>query len=314
MALVNRKIGYDEVETRDLKFQMDGSKVSKYWFNDDPWNTLFMSAILAAVPDGERWVMQSARKQLEKLTDPAIRKAGIEFIHQERIHAREHDVMNKACIEHGIPLDDIENTFKKVRMFLQKNLSISVQGALAASFEHFTATMSSVLLEHPESFKDTNPELLGMLYWHFVEETEHKSVSFDVFTDAAGGGTKAYLIRVASMASAAIAGAPVFVLPFAYLLYKDKQLTNFSSAKRWFKHQFVDPGVLNKAGAMFFPYFRRDFHPWDDDNRAAIHAWKKEYNKTGDTTAAFHALCDWAAEKHGTDITYQKLKPAVVGV
>ncbi|MBL4868865.1 MAG: metal-dependent hydrolase, partial [Pseudomonadales bacterium] len=132
--------------------------------------------------------------------------------------------------------------------------------------------------------------------------------------DAAGGGTKAYLIRVASMASAAIAGAPVFVLPFAYLLYKDKQLTNFSSAKRWFKHQFVDPGVLNKAGAMFFPYFRRDFHPWDDDNRAAIHAWKKEYNKTGDTTAAFHALCDWAAEKHGTDITYQKLKPAVVGV
>ncbi|MBL4868708.1 MAG: hypothetical protein JKY67_20280 [Pseudomonadales bacterium] len=53
MALINRKIGYDEVETRDLKFNMDRSKVSKYWFNDDPWNTLFMNAILADVPDGK---------------------------------------------------------------------------------------------------------------------------------------------------------------------------------------------------------------------------------------------------------------------
>ncbi|MBL4867655.1 MAG: metal-dependent hydrolase [Pseudomonadales bacterium] len=310
MALVNRKIGYDEVETRDLKFNMDSSKVSKYWFNNDPWNTLFMSSVLAAVPDGERWVMQSVRKQLDMLTDPSIRKAGIEFIHQERIHAREHDVMNKASIEHGIPMDDIERTFRKVRMFLQKRLSINMQGALGAAFEHFTATIASVLIEHPETFKDTNPELLGMLFWHFVEETEHKSVSFDVFTDAAGGGLRAYLLRVTAMTSAAVAGASVFSIPFTYLLYKDKQLTNFASAKTFFRTQFVDPGVLRKVGSMFFPYFRRDFHPWDDDNREVIHAWKQEYNKSGDPTAAFLALCDWLAENRATDESKLELVPA----
>jgi len=45
--------------------------------------------------------------------------------------------MNKASIEHGIPMDDIERTFRKVRMFLQKRLSIKMQGALGAAFEHF---------------------------------------------------------------------------------------------------------------------------------------------------------------------------------
>ncbi|MBV1881593.1 MAG: metal-dependent hydrolase [Pseudomonadales bacterium] len=306
MALVNRKIGYDEVETRDIKFKMDASKVSKHWFANDPWNTHFMNGIFAAVPDGERWVMQSVRKQLDSLTDPAIRKAGIEFIHQERIHAREHDIMNKACIEHGIPLDVIENNFKKVRVFLQKHLSDSAQGAVGAAFEHFTATIASVLIEHPEVFEDTNPELLGMLYWHFVEETEHKSVSFDVFTDATGAGTKSYLMRVSAMAAAGVVGGFVFVVPFGYLLYKDKQLTNFASAKRFFRTQFTNPGVLTKLGKMYFPFFRRDFHPWDDDNRAVIHAWKKEYNKSGDTTKAFHALCDWLAENKGLELPKQQ--------
>ena len=57
---------------------------------------------------------------------------------------------------------------------------------------------------------------------------------------------------------------------------------------------------------MYFPFFRRDFHPWDDDNRAVIHAWKKEYNKSGDTTKAFHALCDWLAENKGLELPKQQ--------
>lgn len=64
---------------------------------------------------------------------------------------------------------------------------------------------------------------------------------------------------------------------------------------------FVDPGVISKFGSMFLPYFHPDFHPWDDDNRAVIHAWKREYDRTGgDTTKAFTALCDWLEENQET--------------
>ena len=108
MALANRKIGYDEVVTRDIHFDMTEHTVARHWFNGDPWTTHWMNGILAAVPDGERWVMNSARRQLDKLDDPGVRKAAIEFIRQERIHAREHDVMNDIGTKHGVPIDKLE--------------------------------------------------------------------------------------------------------------------------------------------------------------------------------------------------------------
>ena len=35
MALANRKIGYDEVVTRDLHFPMNLETVARHWFNND---------------------------------------------------------------------------------------------------------------------------------------------------------------------------------------------------------------------------------------------------------------------------------------
>ena len=100
MALANRKIGYDEVLPRDLHFDM--TDVPKYWMNNDPWTTHWWNALLAAVPDGERWVMQCVRSHIVKLKDEKVRKAAVDFIKQEHYHAREHDIMNEAVAKHGV--------------------------------------------------------------------------------------------------------------------------------------------------------------------------------------------------------------------
>lgn len=293
MAQTKVKVGYDEVVPRDLTFNLTKENVHKYWFNDDPWNTIWMSAVLAAVPEGERWVMRSAAMLLDKITDPAIREAGVNFCKQERIHAREHDVMNNISIEHGLPLDKIESTFVVIREFLKKNLSPEMQGALAGSFEHFTAILSSVFLEYPEMFKNTEPEVVHMLFWHFVEETEHKAVSFDVSTHASGKGVVAYLRRITAMATSTVAGGPGIAAATVYILWKDKQLTNIPSALRMLDTMLVRPGVMRHIGKLYFPYYRPSFHPWKDDNRDVLRVWKDEFDKTGDTGAAFKALCDW---------------------
>lgn len=142
MVIASRKIGYDEVEHRDLNFGMSPETVPRHWFNNDPWITHWMNAILAAVPDGERWVMQATSKQLENLHDPSVRKAAISFIRQERSHAREHDAMNEAMVAHGIPIDRAEAVFKAIRKPLQRYLGGATQCAMAANFEHFTAVIS----------------------------------------------------------------------------------------------------------------------------------------------------------------------------
>ena len=116
MALANRAIGYDEVVTRYLHFTLTPGTVDRHWFNGDPWTTHWMNAILVAVPDGERWVMHSARRQLDRLQDPNVRKAALEFIRQERIHAREHDAMNALAVAHGIRMDRLERLFKHIQI------------------------------------------------------------------------------------------------------------------------------------------------------------------------------------------------------
>lgn len=302
MALTNRKIGYDEVVPRDIHFPMNRETVARHWFNNDPWTTHWMNAILAAVPDGERWVMNSARRQLDKLRDPSVRKAAVEFIRQERIHAREHDEMNAICVQQGVPIDKVEAIFKLIRKELQHRLSDDMQSSIAAAFEHFTAIISSVLLEHPELFDNTHPELRAMLYWHFVEETEHKSVSFDVFVDASGGGLRSYRLRTSGMLMAIALGFPILIGNQAFLLYRDKQLLNLRSATHMLKVLFFRPGILSKVLAGVFPYFSPTFHPWDDDNREIIRAWKRVYEKTGDTHKAFEAIRTYQPGARSTKI------------
>jgi len=301
MALINKKIGYDEVTIRDLKFSLDDSTVTPHWYNNDPWSSHFMTAVLAVVPEAERWVLRSAREQLPKVSDPDIKKAARDFIHQERIHAREHDIMNAILVEKGLPINKFETKFKKRRIWFQNKISIEMQGAIAASFEHFTAVLSSAFLENPNTFYDTDPEIVSFLYWHFVEETEHKSVSFDVFVDACGGGSRAYITRSIGMVLGTAIGASLLFGNLYQLLKSDKQLLNVRSAISMANCVLINPGILSKMLYHTPRYFLPNFHPWDDDNRDSIREWKKEYDKSGDTHKAFLALRDSVIFKKSTN-------------
>ena len=121
MAIASRKLGFDEVEHRDLNFGMSPETVPRHWFGNDPWTTHWMNAILAAVPDGERWVMQCVRRSLTLLKDETVRKAGIAFIKQEHYHAREHDDMNQALIQQGVPAERIRQEGRGEREPLANN-------------------------------------------------------------------------------------------------------------------------------------------------------------------------------------------------
>ena len=284
MALANRKIGYDEVKPRDLHFDM--TDVPKYWMNNDPWTTHWWNALLAAVPDGERWVMQCVRKNLVKVSDEKVRKAGIDFIKQEHFHAREHDIMNKAVMAHGVPVDKVEDAFKRTRTFLQRFLSEDMQLSTMAAGEHFTGTISAVVVDHPEIFKDFDPSLGAMIAWHLIAETEHKSVSFDVYQDAVGSYPK----RIAGM----VLMTGIFFAISEYqrliLVAKDGHLFNWRSALKGLKFQFTQPGFMRLLVKHYLPYYSPNFHPWDHDNRAQLRAWKDTFDATGDTMKAYKAF------------------------
>lgn len=283
-----------EIEPRDISFGVTQAVFPRYWFRNDPWSTHFMNALFSFVPVGERFLCNEMRKMLDEIEDPSIKKATLGLIKQERLHAREHAVMNKGLDAYGIPIEDVERLFKPILASVG-NLPTDLKAAFAAASEHFTATLAEVMFEHPELWDDTPPEVAAMMYWHFVEETEHKSVAFDVLQERMGDkGLRMYLTRtLATLMSFGI------FLPTLHLLWldyarRDGQLGNVRSAFEAIKLYWGNPGINRRFfidGALSF--LKPGFHPWDRDNRDVLMAWKKVYDKSGDTLEAYYHLREW---------------------
>lgn len=283
-----------EIEPRDIEFGVTEGTFPRYWFHNDPWSTQFMNALFAFVPVGERFLCNEFRKLLGEIQDPSIHKAALGLIKQERLHAREHAVMNKGLAEYGVPLDEVERIFGPIMKTLEA-LPTDVKCAFAAISEHFTAILSEVMLEHPEIWDDTPPEVASLMFWHFIEETEHKSVAFDVLNERMGDRpVRMYFTRALGTILSLGIFVPYFQITWLNYVRRDGQLTNLRSAYRALKLFAVKPGITRKVwiGAPL-SFLRPGFHPWDRDNRDALMAWKKVYDQSGDHLAAYYALREW---------------------
>ena len=126
------------------------------------------------------------------------------------------------------------------------------------------------MLQQKDTFIGADPAIAELWYWHGIEETEHKSVAFDVYE--AVGGTLKERRRVL------IFGA-IFFLQGTFrvqrlMLKHDGKLWDLREWLRGLNFLFIKPGVLRR---IFFPYFRflrKDFHPWEKDNRNLIDEWE----------------------------------------
>ena len=41
----------------------------------------------------------------------------------------------------------------------------------------------------------------------------------------------------------------------------------------WFL--FINPGIIRRSFVPWLRYFRKDFHPWQNDNRYLVEEWEK---------------------------------------
>ena len=119
-------------------------------------------------------------------------------------------------------------------------------------------------------------EALITRLWHGIEETEHKAVAFDVYV--AVGGTVGERRQALVMNS--------------YFFFKDtlrnlcimlKHDGKLWSPREWldgFKYLFIKPGILRRVFFSYVSFYRKDFHPWQHDNRALISEWEQDYGKS----------------------------------
>lgn len=260
-----------KVRHMDFTFPDD---IPEFWFANDPFRTLLLSALSATFPEGERFFVDSVRHYQDQITDPELKRAIRGFIGQEAHHSKEHKSLNELMARKGYPMAKIDNMVRKGLGFMRRRLSPQRQLAMTCALEHFTAILADQLLQNREEFIDRmDPRVAKIWAWHAVEETEHKAVAFDVFRSTVDDEW----IRRSQMALNTVEFLFFSNLHLMQLMARSGHLTDVRMWLDSLDFLWGKPGILRKLAPAYLQYYRRDFHPWQHDNRARVEAIKQEF-------------------------------------
>ncbi|MGN5518818.1 metal-dependent hydrolase [Halopseudomonas sp. Lyrl_26] len=245
----------------------------RWWLGNDPFRTHFFNAMSVLFPDGEQFFIDSVRHFRDRVTDPALAQQIRGFIGQEAHHSREHIEYNQRLRDLGYDIEALERPVRQRIRWIHKNFSPERQLAATVALEHFTAIMADTVLRHPHWLADADPEMRRLWRWHALEETEHKSVAFDVYMQVCGDRR---MLRRAMRLSTFFFLRDVTIGTLS-MLRRDGQL-NLRTWWRGMRWLWGKGGFFRHLLGAYRDFFRRDFHPWEHDNSALMHQVASEYS------------------------------------
>lgn len=254
--------GTPDIPVRRMDFEFDDS-IPKYWFGGDPLRTMILTALSGTFPEGERMFMRAVRHFQPGVTDPELQKQVRAFIGQEAHHGKEHDSFNAMMGRKGLPMAEVESFVKMGIGREEKLFSPERMLAKTCALEHFTAMFAEMLLERPDLINDIDERLKPLWLWHAVEESEHKSVAYDVYQDQVGS----YWIRSSEMFFTTILFTFFSALHTRQLLKGDPEAGQHRQGlgKR-LRGLWQHRDVLSSLGKHYLQYYRPDFHPSQKDS------------------------------------------------
>lgn len=251
---------------------------SKYWYGGDPAISAYYNALSALFPAGETFFCETVRAQKDRIADPKLKAEVKEFIAQESIHAREHHIYNKRIAAQGYPMAELERRSERMQAvgrWLPKKLQLGFTVAL----EHYTTIISDCLLNVREDFaRHVSPTDYEFWIWHSIEETEHKSVAFDVLK-AITSPVGFYLIRAFSLFATTLSFNAILFLHIRTLLKTDGLQWSPKAWGRILHYMWVFPGAWRVCLPAWFAWLKPGFHPWQHDNRELVATWKAEHGE-----------------------------------
>lgn len=156
----------------------------KAWWNPArPEFSQVVNAASLAMPFLEPYLIETVRLAREQITDPVLLADVDLYIGQESTHFRQHQQFNKRLTDLGYKtVPAMEQVLRQDYAALSRTRSFAFNVAYAEGFEAMALTIGHMLLEEREYlFGNAEPSVSSLILWHFVEEIEHKTVTYDVF-------------------------------------------------------------------------------------------------------------------------------------
>lgn len=261
------------VPTRRLSFEDAVAHLPRHFAADGDVFLSHLWAYLSALfPEGEEFFVRSVRRHRDEITDPALRARIAGFIGQEAQHARAHRVFNERLAELGYPTRQVDRVTAKTLQFMERTLSPAACLARTAALEHFTAMLAEYVLTDA-GFRASlgDPLITELVLWHALEETEHKSVAFDVY-QAVGGSER---VRVLTMKMIRYLFTLSMLVTTVVSMLGDPAARNRRELWRSWRSLRSSPILSRRSWEQLRIYERPGFHPDDHDTSALVEEWRE---------------------------------------
>jgi len=170
-----------EIIVRKIPFAFDEG-INPIWHPDQPeWSHMINGGSLT-MPYLEPFLIRTVREAMTKIDDPGLLQDARSFNAQEGQHFRNHRRFNELVKANGYAeLSQIEDELEADYARLQKK-SLKWRLAYTAGFETMTMGVTEWLIsQRSKLFTGADPSVASFVLWHMVEETEHKTVAFDLY-------------------------------------------------------------------------------------------------------------------------------------
>ena len=266
--------GNVEIKPRHMSFPFSDVK-EKFFFGGNSLLTVFAGALSSTFPPGEAEFIESVRNYRDQVTDETLKQQIKGFIGQEGHHSHQHKQANIALTELGIDAVRLEKDLEKdlKKYMKRKHATPKFRLAMTVGMEHLTAIMAEHVLTTPEALGPLNETVQELLYWHAVEEIEHKAVAFDVFMLCEND--QKYLRRVLRLVT--VLFSIRIACYMAALLFWARKMPSWKDVKGFSAFMFGKKfGLIPSIRNNYRDYFKEGFHPWDHANQELVDMWKEK--------------------------------------
>lgn len=250
------------IPLRHLRFDFPQQSPRYFVLRENALATSLMVVFSGYFPPGERFFVDSVRHFRDQVTDPVLKAQISGFIGQEALHGREHERLNAFLVARGFD-NTMAERMVNLGLNLMRKLPASQQLACTILMEHFTASLAEQWLTNREFSEQSDPEMLNLWYWHALEELEHKSVAYDLYTHVSGN----YVQRIISAPIVLLTLGPGLFVSLGWTLAREGQMLNLRDNLRGLKFLFGRDGFITNVITQIPSFFAFGFHPSQDDTR-----------------------------------------------
>lgn len=261
------------IEPRQLHF-VCGLNPDKYWHSGSDIKTYHFNALAIFLPQLEKMLVLSLKKALHEVSNDQLKSEVASLVAQEAIHGRAFArYCEQLVFQHYACSKQYSLWFFRGLAGLINHFSRTFHYALSAAGEHFTAIAADLFLREPKWFTGVPTEHSAIWRWHCIEEIEHQEVAFDVYQATNGK----YLTRILAMVLMSIFFIVLYIKPIWFMMKQDGNHKNRAFYQRAWQYYFGKGGLVRALWQPYTAYFKRSFHPRQQQNLHLINHWKRYF-------------------------------------